>query len=49
MTWRKLISWGLIAGLTYQDMRGMAPGLVLDLFIRRRDYDYTLHGIQRGD
>ena len=48
MTYRKLLSWGLIAGLSFNDMRGMAPGLVLDLYIRRREYDYTLHGIQTG-
>lgn len=44
-----MLSWGLIAGLTYTEMQGMVPGLVLDLYIRRRDYDYLLHGIQRGD
>ena len=48
MTYRKLLSWGLIAGLSFNDMRGMAPGLVLDLYIRRREYDYTLNGIQAG-
>jgi len=48
LTYRKLLSWGLIAGLSFNDMRGMAPGLVLDLYIRRREYDYTLHGIQTG-
>ena len=48
MTYRKVLSYGLIAGLTYSEMRGMVPGMVLDLFIRRRDYDYLIHGIQTG-
>lgn len=49
MTYRRICSWGLIAGLTFTEMQDMAPGMVLDLFILRRNYDDVLHGIRRGD
>ena len=49
MTYRKLVSYGLIAGLTYTEMQDMQPGFVLDCFIRRRDYDDAMHGIKRGE
>lgn len=49
MTFRRIISWGLIAGLTYTEMRDMQPGLILDCFILRRNYDDQMHGIQRGE
>ena len=38
---------GLVAGLAYTEMMRMQPGLVMDLYIMRRDYDDIEHGIQR--
>ena len=40
-------SYGLIAGLKLDEMWNMAPGLILDLFIYRRNYDDGEHGIRR--
>lgn len=49
MTYRRIISWGLIAGLRYTEMESMQPGMILDEFIFRRDYDDQMHGIKRGE
>lgn len=49
MTFRRIVSWGLIAGLTYTEMQGMQPGFILDAFILRRNYDDQMHGIKRGE
>ena len=49
MTYRRIVSWGLIAGLRYADMMDMQPGFILDMFILRRNYDDMMHGIQRGE
>ena len=49
MTYRRIVSWGLIAGLTYTEMQGMQPGMILDEFILRRNYDDQMHGIKRGE
>lgn len=49
MTYRRIVSFGLIAGLTYTDMQDMAPGFVLDCYVLRRNYDEAMHGIKRGD
>ena len=49
MTYRYIVSCGLIAGLSYTEMADMNPGFVLDCFIRRRNYDDMMHGIRRGD
>lgn len=42
-----MIHWGLVAGLTYNDMQEMGPGMILDLYIWRRSYDDDIHGIRR--
>ena len=42
-----VVSWGLIAGLTINDINHMRPGMVMDLFIYRRRYDDQQHGIIR--
>lgn len=42
-----MLSYGLIAGLSYETMMDMTPGEILDLFIYRRKYDDALMGIQR--
>lgn len=49
MTYRKIVAWGLIAGLTYTEMKDMAPGFIMDSFILRRNYDDQMHGIRRGE
>lgn len=36
----------MIAGLSMADMPGMLVGEVLDLYMVRRDYDMTMHGLQ---
>lgn len=48
MTVRTLRSYGLTAGLRYDDMDNLSPGEILDLFIMRRKYDDNQHRIQRG-
>lgn len=42
-------AFGLIAGVQLQEMRTLAPGFLVDLFIYRRKYDERLHGVSRGD
>ena len=37
----------MIAGLSYSETRRAAPGLIVDLYIYRRDYDDAEHGIKR--
>lgn len=47
MTYRKVVSYGLIAGLRYEEIRDKLPGEVLDLFIYRQKYDDAQHHIIR--
>lgn len=47
MTARKLIGYGLIAGLTYDEIMGQKPGAVLDWYIMRLKYDDQQHGVKR--
>lgn len=47
MTARKLIGYGLIAGLRYDEIMRLAPGAVLDFYIMRLKYDDQQHGIKR--
>lgn len=47
MTYRQAVSYGLIAGISLGDLNRMQPGLVLDLFVYRRQYDDTQHRIVR--
>jgi hypothetical protein len=42
-----VVSWGLIAGLTLQEVHRMRPGAVMDLYIYRRNYDDQQHWITR--
>ncbi len=42
-----VVSWGLIAGLRVEEIHRMRPGAVMDLYIYRRNYDDTQHGIRR--
>lgn len=39
MTEREIYSAGLIAGLSYTEMRHMLPGFILDMSVMRADYD----------
>lgn len=39
MTYRHVISCGLIAGLDRNEMDRMRPGEILDLYVYRRKYD----------
>ena len=47
LTWRRVTAWGLIAGLSVTDQREMIPGMVLDIYLCRQDYDDEQHGIRR--
>ena len=42
-----VVSWGLVAGLTVDEIHRMKPGQVMDLYIYRRNYDDVQHGIVR--
>ena len=44
---RRVLSSALIAGLTYAQARRMKPGLIMDLYLYRQDYDFALHGLRR--
>ena len=44
-----VVSWGLIAGLSLEEIHRMKPGAVLDLFIYRRGYDDVMHWITREE
>ena len=48
MTYLRVVSFGLIAGLSLDEMNRMKPGQVLDIFVYRREYDDVMHWIQRG-
>jgi len=39
MTYRRVVSYGLIAGLRREDIDGMRPGEILDLYYYRSVYD----------
>jgi hypothetical protein len=41
------VSWGLIAGLQFNEINRMQPGMVMDLFVYRRDFEDEQHGISR--
>lgn len=43
-----MVAYGLIAGLQYDKMSKMKPGLVLDLYIYRQRYDDEQHQLRRG-
>lgn len=42
-----VVSWGLTAGLSLNEIHRMRPGQVMDLFIYRRNYDDIQHGVVR--
>lgn len=47
MTFRLLLSFGLIAGMDYASCLRSAPGMIEDLYVYRQRYDDQQHGIQR--
>ena len=47
MTYRRLLSWGLRAGLRMAEMGALAPGMICDLYIYRQRYDDEQHGVKR--
>ena len=47
MTWRRVIHYGLTAGLKFDEMGRLPPGLVCDLYVMRLAYDDAEHGIRR--
>lgn len=47
MTARKCTGYGLIAGLTLAETLASPPGLVMELYIMRRNYDDEQHHIRR--
>ena len=47
MTYLMVVSCGLIAGLTVPEINRMRPGQVIDLYVYRRNYDDSHHGIKR--
>lgn len=46
---RRLISCGLIAGMTMKEIMSAAPGFVMDMYLYRQDYDDVMHDIRRGE
>ena len=42
-----MIHWGLVAGLTYTEMKELGPGAIVDWYVWRRAYDDEQHGIKR--
>lgn len=47
MTYRKIVSYGLIAGLTYTEMQKLAPGFVIDMYLMKQRYDDEQHQLKR--
>ena len=39
MTYRRVVSFGLIAGLRTEEINRMKPGEIMDLYRLRADYD----------
>ena len=47
MTYRQVVSYGMIAGMSLEEIMRTPPGMVIDLFLYRRDYDDQLHRLTR--
>lgn len=43
-----MVAYGLIAGLQFDTMGRLRPGLVLDLYVYRQRYDDEQHQLKRG-
>ncbi len=44
---RRVVSYGLIAGMSVSEVMRSCPGFVLDMFVLRRAYDDEQHQIKR--
>lgn len=42
MTYRRVVSYGLIAGLRPEEINRMTPGKVMDLYAYRMEYDLII-------
>ena len=42
-----MAGYGLIAGLSWTEMRDMLPGEVMDCYLSRREYDDAHFGVRR--
>lgn len=42
-----LVSYGLIAGLTLDEINCASPGFLIDCYVYRMRYDDVQHGIKR--
>lgn len=47
MTYRQVVSYGMIAGLRLDEIMRTPPGMVIDLYLYRRDYDDQQHMLVR--
>ena len=47
MTYRQVVSYGMIAGLSLEEIMRTPPGMVIDLYLYRRDYDDEQHMLTR--
>ena len=47
LTYRRLTFMGLLAGLSFEEMGPLMPGMVCDLYAYRMKYDDEQHGIKR--
>lgn len=55
MSYRRLVAFGLIAGMTYTEIHRETPGFILDMYAEKVDYDMQvnygkriLHTLGRG-
>ena len=47
MKLRRVVSCALIAGIPFAAVRRVSPGMAMDLFLYRQDYDLNMHGMKR--
>ena len=47
MTYRQVVSYGMIAGLSLDEIMRTPPGMIIDLYLYRREYDDEQHGLVR--
>lgn len=41
------MGYALTAGLTVREALAAPPGMIMTLYLQRRDYDDALHGVRR--
>lgn len=47
MTYRQVVSYGMIAGLRLDEIMRTPPGMIIDLYLYRRGYDDEQHMLTR--